>query len=509
MKEITQAAKEEKKAQKEKAKAAAEAMKAAAAAVPPGPVGQAGKGSAAFGMMPGMPGMMPAYLAGKGPGYATVGMIPVSGPNIPPQLEALQGFWVEIDQNPDGTGTEKHWLVNGDTMVLNGESDQKYRLTIGKKGNVMWHPGEQALRLHSSFKKGDPVASWYSRDALWVSWRRIYTHAPSPMMKGGVSYHHDPRMHMMDPHAQWQMQHGQGMMMGPMGHHPMHQHGGHTPPLPKDSPGMKGASHTKNGDGVPACDKVEMENSLLSEALEAMTQQVLQQRDEIHELKDKLSALEGGQENHVTRTSTQGSGDGNSVDEKDAKDMAELKRKNMQLQSSLNVALKQLSEVRKQNASLMTKIDTLEAQVSGFTIVDNSGIAEAMDEESKKLMHMIDTSEFSEFPASTLMICNIPCRLGRPQIEEAIADVGYGDAYGFMYIPNRKNASDGNMGYAFVEFNTAELAKGFTDVFNGHRFKGTNSTKECIVKPAHHQGFNGEDAAAMQEFAAQKAQMKE
>ena len=54
--------------------------------------------------------------------------------------------------------------------------------------------------------------------------------------------------------------------------------------------------------------------------------------------------------------------------------------------------------------------------------------------------------------ATTMMICNIPCRLGKEDVVNAIASVGFGDAYDFVYLPDRKRstAKNRNIGYAFV-----------------------------------------------------------
>lgn len=94
--------------------------------------------------------------------------------------------------------------------------------------------------------------------------------------------------------------------------------------------------------------------------------------------------------------------------------------------------------------------------------------------------------------AVTMMLCNIPCRLGHDDIVEAIVSVGFAGRYDFVYLPNRNGKRDANIGYAFVNFQNQHDADCFADTFQDFRFAGTNSSKRCTVKPAHHQGYNGQ-----------------
>lgn len=92
----------------------------------------------------------------------------------------------------------------------------------------------------------------------------------------------------------------------------------------------------------------------------------------------------------------------------------------------------------------------------------------------------------------TMMLCNIPCRLGHDDIVGAIHAGGFADRYDFVYLPNRNGKRDANIGYAFVNFKNAHDAECFSEAFQDFRFPGTNSTKSCTVKPAHHQGYNAQ-----------------
>jgi len=94
--------------------------------------------------------------------------------------------------------------------------------------------------------------------------------------------------------------------------------------------------------------------------------------------------------------------------------------------------------------------------------------------------------------ATTMMICNIPCRFGQEDIVEAIKSVGFAGRYDFVYLPNRNGKRDGNIGYAFVNFKNCSEADAFAAAFQGYQFPGTQSNKKCTVKHAHQQGFNGQ-----------------
>jgi len=96
----------------------------------------------------------------------------------------------------------------------------------------------------------------------------------------------------------------------------------------------------------------------------------------------------------------------------------------------------------------------------------------------------------SSEPATTMMICNIPCRFGQADVVEAIHSVGFAGKYDFVYLPSRSGKHNANIGYAFVEFKSAKNAERFADAFDNFRFPGTKSSKTCTVKHAHQQGFN-------------------
>lgn len=104
----------------------------------------------------------------------------------------------------------------------------------------------------------------------------------------------------------------------------------------------------------------------------------------------------------------------------------------------------------------------------------------------------------SSTEATTLMICNVPCRLTQSDIVKAIHTVGFVNRYDFVHMPGRRHGSkrNGNMGYAFVNFKNTQDAEQFTTKFEGYQFPDTCSSKRCTVKSAHHQGFNGVDCGS-------------
>lgn len=96
----------------------------------------------------------------------------------------------------------------------------------------------------------------------------------------------------------------------------------------------------------------------------------------------------------------------------------------------------------------------------------------------------------SSEPPTTMMICNIPCRFGHSDVVEAIHSVGFAGLYDFVYLPSRSGKNNANIGYAFVEFKSADTAERFACAFDNFQFPGTKSAKRCTVKQAHQQGLN-------------------
>mmetsp|Transcript_38160 Transcript_38160/g.105162 ORF Transcript_38160/g.105162 Transcript_38160/m.105162 type:complete len:589 (+) Transcript_38160:94-1860(+) len=94
----------------------------------------------------------------------------------------------------------------------------------------------------------------------------------------------------------------------------------------------------------------------------------------------------------------------------------------------------------------------------------------------------------SKAPITTMMLKNIPCRKSQEEVMAHIDGKGFTDRYDFFYLP-RDVKFRANLGYAFINFLTAEDAKNFENEMQGYRFTGSGSTKACAVVPAHVQGL--------------------
>jgi len=92
---------------------------------------------------------------------------------------------------------------------------------------------------------------------------------------------------------------------------------------------------------------------------------------------------------------------------------------------------------------------------------------------------------------TTLMVCDIPCRESIEQLMTVMDEVGFSKTYDLVYMPGQRGrqASRGNVGYAFVNFKTTEWASAFMNVFQKIHFPNSASTKLSYAKPARDQGF--------------------
>lgn len=125
-------------------------------------------------------------------------------------------------------------------------------------------------------------------------------------------------------------------------------------------------------------------------------------------------------------------------------------------------------------------------------------------QDSGSILDNLNKMNFIEFPqepmasvgeATTVMICNIPCKFGYSMIVEAIHSVGFAGMYDFVHVPNRKGKCDGNIGYAFVNFKNTKEAESFAAAFQDFQFPGTSSSKKCTVKLAHQQGHRAQHSS--------------
>jgi RNA recognition motif-containing protein len=105
---------------------------------------------------------------------------------------------------------------------------------------------------------------------------------------------------------------------------------------------------------------------------------------------------------------------------------------------------------------------------------------------------MSDVSPCSSFKSydaefTTLMIKNIPCKYSQEWLVEDVRAVC--DDVDFLQMPMTRRG-DMCMGYAFVNFRTAEFAAQFLRDFQGQSFsRRPNSCKRAEVSVANEQGF--------------------
>jgi hypothetical protein len=88
---------------------------------------------------------------------------------------------------------------------------------------------------------------------------------------------------------------------------------------------------------------------------------------------------------------------------------------------------------------------------------------------------------------TTVMIRNIPCKCTQEHLVQEISQ--YTKGFNFCYLPMSR-MRDGTLGYAFVNFVTADEASKFMDAFTGHKFRRLpHSRKRTEVTFAVLQGF--------------------
>mmetsp|Transcript_64383 Transcript_64383/g.140152 ORF Transcript_64383/g.140152 Transcript_64383/m.140152 type:complete len:347 (-) Transcript_64383:324-1364(-) len=88
-------------------------------------------------------------------------------------------------------------------------------------------------------------------------------------------------------------------------------------------------------------------------------------------------------------------------------------------------------------------------------------------------------------PVTTFMLGNLPYRVKKKDITDALDSMGFNGAYDFCHLPNANQGRprSTNLGYAFVGFFNAEFAAAFEDRFSS--FPPLRSSgKRCTLKPA-------------------------
>jgi hypothetical protein len=106
----------------------------------------------------------------------------------------------------------------------------------------------------------------------------------------------------------------------------------------------------------------------------------------------------------------------------------------------------------------------------------------------------IDETDMMMSGMTTIMLCNIPCRVSLHEITDAVRCLGYEGTYDLLHVPGPRGrrrgvANSTNIGYAFINFVKPEDAQNFLDAFQGFCFQGRQSDKVGIAKFARVQGF--------------------
>lgn len=102
--------------------------------------------------------------------------------------------------------------------------------------------------------------------------------------------------------------------------------------------------------------------------------------------------------------------------------------------------------------------------------------------------------EFAKQPKTadftSVMIRNIPNLYSQNDLKDEMEEMGFTGSFDFLYVPLDKG-TNANVGYAFVNFLEASVAKKCMSVFEGHRFKRHRRCSGRVgwVSVAHLQGL--------------------
>ena len=101
--------------------------------------------------------------------------------------------------------------------------------------------------------------------------------------------------------------------------------------------------------------------------------------------------------------------------------------------------------------------------------------------------HVATAGAINKKMITTLIIRNVPYRVGKQGLIEAIHSVGFAGRYQSITLPVHKQgrgtkAFKSNAPYAFVTFQTPDLAERFVVAFDGFVFPDCNSSKRVFVE---------------------------
>jgi len=95
-------------------------------------------------------------------------------------------------------------------------------------------------------------------------------------------------------------------------------------------------------------------------------------------------------------------------------------------------------------------------------------------------------------PITTMMIRNIPYAYRAFDLEQDILEFGFRDHFDLIYLPMGRRHNK-NLGFAFVNFHSSEVAESFKSTFQGHMFTWSGKVgcrKRATISAAHIQGFH-------------------
>mmetsp|Transcript_72411 Transcript_72411/g.157219 ORF Transcript_72411/g.157219 Transcript_72411/m.157219 type:complete len:338 (+) Transcript_72411:72-1085(+) len=90
-------------------------------------------------------------------------------------------------------------------------------------------------------------------------------------------------------------------------------------------------------------------------------------------------------------------------------------------------------------------------------------------------------------PTTGFMLGNLPDRITKKDVCDAIDHMGFYGTYNVCRMANNSNQKTPvatNIGYAFIFFTRVEYATAFNDSFDEFRFLGSASMKQCTLRPA-------------------------
>lgn len=87
---------------------------------------------------------------------------------------------------------------------------------------------------------------------------------------------------------------------------------------------------------------------------------------------------------------------------------------------------------------------------------------------------------------TTIMLCNLPCRISQEDLAIAIDQLGFAGTYDLVYVPRGVNK---HVGYGFINFCDPGSASSFSRHIASFSFTTATTSRPVRVMPARTQGF--------------------